>query len=153
MSAARRGILVALAATAAVLAGCSSPDTAARLNSALGPTFARLYAVQQQRLGHVLPARGPDGRAQCFRGGGVVSPGATPTGTGTAGAGDDWTCTVVYPYPDGHLEPITYDVALAATGCYSASGPSAVVGGQTLQTPSGKAVVNPLYAFDGCLTS
>lgn len=138
---------VLLAGTAALvvgvgLTGCSSPVTHDRLAAQFGPTFARLYAYKQDELGQVAPPRGPDGTARCGRGGAV---------SGGTGAGDDWTCTVVYPFGDGHLQPITYDVTVAATGCWTADGPSAVVGRATISTPDGRDVLNPLFAIDGCL--
>lgn len=139
------GRCAALAGATLVLTtavGCSSPITATRLEAAFGPTFARLYTLQQQETGRALPPRGPDGEAHCGRGGAV---------TGGSGAGDDWTCNVVYPFGDGHLQPITYDVTVAATGCYTADGPSAVVGRAQLTTTAGVTVVNPLFAIDGCL--
>lgn len=139
-----RGAVAVLAALAVApaLAACSSPIRADRLDAVVGPTFARLYAQQQSALDHVLPPRGPDGAAQCGRGGSLSS---------GSGAGDDWACAVVFPFADGHLQPITYDLTVSATGCFTADGPSAVVGRQTLTTPAGDVVPNPLFAFDGCL--
>lgn len=142
MSRRRCALLMPVLAAAFVASACSSPITHDELAAQFGPTFARLYVLQQQELGHVLPARGPDGAATCGRGG---------VPSGGSGAGDDWTCTVVYPFGDGHLQPITYDVTVSPTGCYSADGPSAVVGRAQLTTTAGRTVVNPLFAVDGCL--
>ncbi len=141
----RRSISLLTLGFAAVLAtsGCGAkPITAARLDAAVGPTFARLYVLQQQDKGPLGSPRTTDGIARCAR--------STATGP-QQGAGDDWTCTVNFPYPDGHIEPIAYDVSVQGTGCYSASGPATIVGSQTMSDASGHTVTNPLFAFDGCM--
>ena len=120
------------------LAGCGGATvTAGRLDEAVGLSFARLYVLQQDELGH--PAAPPDAVATCSRAG----------TTATTGAGS-WTCIVHFPDPDGHVDPLALDVDVQSIGCYTASGPPAVVGGQRLQLPTGRAVTNPLFAFDGC---
>ncbi len=131
------------AAVAAVLAllvsaGCGSPGvTSTRLQDSVGVSFQRLYVLQQRELGHRVPA--PDRSAACVRNGS-----AALTGAGS------WTCTVHFPYPDGHVQPLSFDVEVASIGCYTASGPPAVVGQLKLQATNGAAVTNPLFAFDGC---
>jgi hypothetical protein len=119
--------------------GCSSGTvTHQALNRAFGQTFARMYALQQQELGHVLD-RPADSAATCSRSGSAA----------TRGSGA-WLCTVHFPAPDGHLDPVSFDVDVAPIGCYTATGPPAVVGPLQLRTPSGGTVTNPLFAFDGC---
>ena len=154
------GRSVALAAIAvlgaATLSGCgTSPITSSSLNTSVGPMFARLYVLQQQHKGLAGSDRRPDGLAQCLRG--PVSANVSPAGpagsspTSFSGAGDDWACVVNFPYPDGHIDPIVYDVTVQATGCFVASGPASIVGPQTLKAVDGRTITNPLFEFDGCL--
>ncbi|SDJ26524.1 hypothetical protein SAMN05444157_2539 [Frankineae bacterium MT45] len=144
------------AALAFSLAGCgTSQITGHGLEAAVGPTFARLYVLDQQALGNRGSDKTPDGYAQCTRG--VIASNVAPaprsgsSASSYSGAGDDWSCVVNFPYPDGHIEPIVYDLSVEATGCYVATGPSSVVGPQTFKAASGRTVTNPLFEFDGCL--
>jgi hypothetical protein len=135
----RRPLTAIVVATALLGTGCSSGDiTAPSLQASVGSAYQRLYLLQQQELGHQVSPR-PDSTAHCSRSG----------STAHSGPGS-WTCTVHFPYPDGHIVPLTFDVEVQPIGCYSASGPPAVVGQLELNTPSGSTVTNPLYAFDGC---
>jgi hypothetical protein len=131
----------AVAIGSVALTGCSaSPVTSARLDASVGPAFARHYAVQQKQLGNtVYPT--PDGVAKCTRNNKTHS---------TSGAGDDWACILNFPFADGHIQPITYDVSVQASGCYTANGPSQIVGQQQQVGSSGETMTNPLFAFDGC---
>ena len=137
----RRGVGSAalLCAVASVaVAGCAGPAvTSNRLQSAVGVSFSRLYVLQQNELGHQVGA--PDRTAACSRNGS-----AAVTGAGS------WTCVVHFPAGDGHLEPLAFDVEVQPVGCYTASGPPAAVGQQQLTTATGRSVLNPLFAFDGC---
>jgi hypothetical protein len=119
--------------------GCSAGEvTASALQASVGTAYQRLYLLQQHELGHdVSPP--PDGSAQCARSG----------STAKSGPGS-WTCTVHFPYADGHIVPLSFDVEVQPIGCYIASGPPAIVGQLELTTPKGSSVTNPLYAFDGC---
>jgi hypothetical protein len=129
-------VLVTFACSSCAATGVS----ARRVSSAVGPAFARLYRLQQEQLGrdNVHPV---DHVAKCTR---------NKAGDKTRGAGDDWVCIVNYPYPDGHIEPVNYDVNIQPTGCYTAQGPSQVVGQQQQRTAAGSLVTNPLFEFDGC---
>lgn len=138
--------LAAAALTAAVLlgaAGCSGDGiTRPKLERSLGPTFSNLYADQQALLGRTpVVAASVTRFARCTRG---------LTSEHDRGAGPDWTCVVRFPSPDGHVEPITYEVDMRPDGCYAAQGPALVVGQQQLTDPSGRRRTNPLYAFNGC---
>ena len=82
--ASRARVLAVGAAVTGLLAGCGgSPVTAARLNAAIGPEFTHLYAAQQRLVGNPSDAATYT-TASCNRAGNV-----------TAGAGDDWVCSVV----------------------------------------------------------
>ena len=126
--------LAAAALLAVILSGCSANDvTAAGLENAVGTTFARMYALQQTDLGHTAARADP--AAVCTE--------------GSAGAGV-WTCTVHYPFPDGHVEGIALEVEVQPVGCYTATAPASLVGAQRIRDTKGRLVTNPLFAFDGC---
>jgi hypothetical protein len=121
-----------------VLSGCGGPAvTNSRLQAAVGVSFARLYVLQQNELGHDVTA--PDPSSVCVRNGS-----AALTGAGS------WTCAVHFPSPDGHIQPLSFDVEVQPIGCYTAAGPPATVGPQKMQSASGAMVTNPLFTFDGC---
>lgn len=128
-----------MATIAPLVAGCGSPAvTSTRLQDAVGVSFSRLYALQQNELGHAVSA--PDRQASCTR-----------NGSGALTGAGGWTCTVHFPAGDGHIEPLPFDVEVQPGGCYTAAGPAAAVGPQRMQTASGRSATNPLFAFDGCL--
>jgi hypothetical protein len=134
------GVAAAAVAAALALTACGGPDiTSARVDDALGPTFAHLYQHQQNLLGKP-PSATPQASASCHRSG---------QGTSATGAGDDWVCVVLLQVglPVGQY---TYELNVQADGCYTADGPPALVGNKTLTTPTGTKRVNPLFAFDGC---
>lgn len=132
-------VLLVLAALLGLsAAGCAGPAvTDQRLAASVGLSFQRLYVRQQNELGHDV-AR-PDRAATCLR-----------TGSSALTGAGNWACTVHFPFPDGHVEPATFDVDVTPVGCYTATGPPSVTGALTLTTPAGTSVTNPLYAFDGC---
>lgn len=132
------------AALVAVLssAGCgTSGITKSGLQQSVGTAYQRLYLLQQAKLGHLNPVT-PDAAASCAR-----------SGTSALSGAGSWLCTVHFPFPDGHIEPLTFDVEVQPIGCYTAAGPPTVVGQQLLQTQAGRSVTNPLFAFDGCFDS
>jgi hypothetical protein len=136
----------AVAVTAAVVlggaTGCGGSDiTAARLERSLGPTFRNLFMLQQSELHGADNVPPPDTWAQCGRGG---------RASGGSGPGDDWVCLVHWPAPSGITQPISYEVHVKPTGCYSAQGPATLVGQQRFQGADGRTHTNPLYEFDGC---
>jgi hypothetical protein len=141
----RRGALAIVAAvTASMSIGCvPSPIAPARIEKSIAPTFANLVHVQMSGIG-LTPVAVRDIRvvANCRK--------AVPE-TGPAGAGD-WVCVVDWYGPNRKVLRDTYDLAVAAGGCYTATieGSEAGLGGPTVTTQDGKTVRNLLYAFDGC---
>jgi hypothetical protein len=134
------GVIPAALAGALALASCVGPDiTSARLDDAVGPTFAHLYQHQQDLLGKPASAT-PQASASCHRSGQSVA---------ATGAGDDWVCVILLQV-DQPLAQYTYELNVQANGCYTADGPPALVGNKTLTTSTGAKRVNPLFAFDGC---
>ena len=140
-------VAVVLAVSGAVLAGSSggSSVTRARLERALPAAFANLYADQAKLLGHkdVTPAS-LQARAMCDKGGAVEA---------DIGPGSNWNCLVTWTDPNVPMPPEGYgkfEVQVHSNGCYTAGGPSKLVGFQTITDTEGDEVNNPVYEFDGC---
>ena len=134
------GVTAAALSAALALAACGGPDvTSARLDDAVGPTFAHLYQHQQDLLGKPVPSA-PQASASCHRSGQTAA---------ASGAGDDWVCVVLLQV-GLPVSQYTYELNVQANGCYTADGPPALVGNKTLTTATGAKRVNPLFAFDGC---
>lgn len=129
-----------VAVVALILTGCSPDITQARVDKAVGPTFATLYKLQQSLLGQP-PVVNPEAPAQCQR---------TGRGVPNNGAGDDWICQLPLTVNGQFQSTFIYDLEVRADGCYVANGSPSVVGGAMLTTPAGADKVNPLFEFDGC---
>jgi hypothetical protein len=150
----RRFIITALAALALVVAvggavvagtGGGSSVTQARLERSLPTAFANLYADQAKLLGHtgVTPAS-LDAKAMCDKGGAVED---------NIGPGSNWNCLVSWSDPNNPMPPEGYgkfELDVHSNGCYTAGGPSKLVGFQTITDAKGDEVTNPVYEFDGC---
>lgn len=140
-------IVVVLAVGGAVVAGSSggSSITRARLERSLPTTFSNLYADQAVLLGHpgVTPAS-LHATAMCDKGG-AVEP--------DVGAGSNWNCLVSWTDPDNPMPPEGYgkfELQVHSNGCWTAGGPSKLVGFATLTDTKGREVTNPVSEFDGC---
>ncbi len=120
--------------------------TAPRLTASLAPEFRRLTLLQQDLLGHPIPA------GARYR----ILPVCGGRGTRRQGPGE-WACTMnVYIILPGTTQPLTntpvsYDVSVQSNGCYKASSPPAYVGQTNIRDTSGQVVVNPLVTIYGCL--
>lgn len=138
--------VAAVVLLATTLAGCADGAiTAGRLQSSVGPTFANLWTLQQQRQGHTHPpVAALRSEAACHR-----SDPAEPA----VGAAADWVCAVTW-LVDGPGTPARalYNVNVMTDGCYSADGdgPSSLNGSATLTTATGAPAVNPLFKFNSC---
>jgi hypothetical protein len=75
----------------------------------------------------------------------------TPTMNSGSGAGDDWSCTITDTRTTDGIAPIQVDVEVKANGCFEVQAPPAAVGPLNGTDKQGRAYLNPLYAFDGCL--
>lgn len=134
------GPAFAVLAAVAGLSACGGPAiTQARVEDAIGPAFAHLYAHQQELLGHGSETAA-QASATCKRNDKSVT---------DQGAGDDWVCQLLLQV-SGPSSVFTYQLKVKADGCYTADGPPGLVGGRTITTSGGLSVVNPLFAFDGC---
>lgn len=150
----RRFIISAIAALAIVVAvggavlagtGGGSSVTRPRLERSLPVTFANLYADQAKVLGHkgVTPAS-LNATAMCDKGGAVED---------DIGPGSNWNCLVSWTDPNVPMPPEGYgkfEVSVHSNGCYTAGGPSKLVGFQTITDTKGREVTNPVFEFDGC---
>lgn len=149
-----RRILITLVATLAAIAlaagvssalGGGSAITRARLERSLPTVFAQQYARQAALLGHDdVTAESVQPRAMCEKGGPDVP---------DIGPGSDWICLVGWSDPHLPMPPEGYgkfEIVVHPNDCYTAGGPSKLVGFQTLQDRRGRTVPNPAFEFDGC---
>jgi hypothetical protein len=150
----RRFIITVIAALAIVVAiggavlagtGGGSSVTQARLERSLPTEFANLYADQAKLLGHqgVTPSS-LNATAMCDKGGAVED---------NIGPGSNWNCLVSWTDPNNPMPPEGYgkfELDVHSNGCYTAGGPSKLVGFQTITDTRGNEVNNPVYEFDGC---
>ena len=142
----RLAALALVAAAPAALSACGggSDVTRARLERNLPQTFANLYVQQAQLLGHKgITVRSLHAEAQCDKGG----PKAPDRGPGA-----DWICLMRWtdphvPLPDGSGK---FEVSAHSNDCYTAGGPSKLVGLQTITDTHGDDVTNPVFEFDAC---
>jgi hypothetical protein len=140
-------IVAVVAVSGAVLAGTGggSSVTQARLERSLPTAFANLYADQAKLLGRKgVTAASLNAQAMCDKGGAVED---------DIGPGSNWNCLVSWTDPDNPMPPEGYgkfELVVHSNGCYTAGGPSKLVGFQTLTDTKGDEVTNPVYEFDGC---
>jgi hypothetical protein len=140
-------LVVVVAVGGAVVAGTGggSSVTRARLERSLPVEFANLYADQAKLIGHrgVTP-ESLHAQAMCDKGGAVEA---------DIGPGSNWNCLVSWTDPNVPMPTEGYgkfEVQVHSNGCYTAGGPSKLVGFQTITDTRGRTVTNPVYEFDGC---
>lgn len=140
-------LLRAIAAVAAIagLSACgSSPITRPRLERSLPASFANQYVRQAGILGHTgITVASLHARAQCDKGGPKVA---------DQGPGADWICFMDWtdpnvPIPDGSAK---FELNARSNGCYTATGPTKLVGLRTITDTQGSFVDNPVFEFDTC---
>jgi hypothetical protein len=137
---------LAVVAVLLALSGCGSSDvTKARLERSLPQTFSNLYVQQAQLLGHKnITVQSLHARASCDKGGPKVA---------DRGPGADWICLMNWkdpgvPLPDGTGK---FEISAHSNDCYTAGGPSKLIGLQTIADVHGNDVPNPVFEFDSCL--
>ncbi len=119
--------------------------TRAKLSRTFAPEFKRLTLLQQNQLGHPIPA------GARYR----ILPVCGKRGAKAVGPGD-WTCTMnVYILLSKGTQPLTdtpvaYDVSVQSNGCYKATSPPLLVGQSTIRDTRGRSVVNPIVTIYGC---
>jgi hypothetical protein len=141
----RLAVLAAAAVALVALSACGSSDvTRARLERNLPQTFSNLYVQQAQLLGHKgVTVQSLHAQAQCDKGG----PHAPDHGPGA-----DWICLMRWndpnvPLPDGSGK---FELNVHSNDCYTAGGPSKLVGLITITDKHGNDVDNPVFEFDSC---
>ncbi len=128
---------------ALALVGCGGNDvTSTRLEAAIGPTFANLYVQQATILGHLdVSVATVAAQAACDRGGPKVK---------DVGPGADWICVIHFTDSAGAPQDGKFEVQVKSNSCYTAGGPSKLVGLATITDARGNEVTNPVFEFDGC---
>ncbi len=137
-------ILAAGAALAAFSSAHGSVITRARLERSLPQTFANLYVKQARLLGHPgITATSLRAHATCDKGGPKVV---------DRGPGADWTCLMSWNDPNVALPDGTgkFELNVHSNACFTASGPTKLVGLLTITDTHGDDVANPVFEFDGC---
>lgn len=143
-------IVIATGATLAVAVALTTVGPAGvtnrRLAASLAATFRSLTVLQQNELGHPIPAGSKY----------TILPLCNKRGLRPVGPGD-WDCTVgVYVLLPGGSQPLTdtpvdYDVSIASDGCYKAAAPAFIVGGPTIsERGTHHRAINPLNVIYGC---
>jgi ABC-2 type transport system permease protein len=124
-------------------AGCGPDLSGTALADGVSRTFANLYVRAQALQGRTdVTASGLGAVAVCLRG---------ARSTTSSGPGDDWRCVIRFTDPSQGPREVLYEVVLKPDACYTADGPPAVVGALRMHDLEGRQVLNPIYAFDGCL--
>lgn len=136
---------IGAAATVSSAIGGGTSITKARLERSFPTTFANQYVQQAALLGHKgITASSLNAKAMCEKGGPDMP---------DQGPGSDWICLVGWTDPNVPMPPEGYgkfEVTVHSNDCYTAGGPSKLVGFQTINDRLGRTVNNPVYEFDGC---
>lgn len=136
---------IGCAAAIANAIGGGTSITKARMERALPTAFANQYLQQAALLGHTgITAASLDARAMCEKGGPTMP---------DQGPGSDWICLVGWTDPNVPMPPEGYgkfEITVHSNDCFTAGGPSKLVGFQTITDTRGRTVNNPVYEFDGC---
>lgn len=143
----RRFVVVGLLLVVAVgLSACGggSTVTRARLERNLPKTFSNLYVQQAALLGHKgITTKNLHAKAQCDKGG----PKKPDTGPGS-----DWICLMTWNDPNVSMAdgPGKFELNVHSNDCYTAGGPSKLIGLITITDAHGNDVDNPVFEFDSC---
>ncbi len=139
--------LIAAVALGSAVAAMSpgSSVTRARLERSLPATFANLYVEKARILGRDdLTAESLHAEAMCDKHGPDVA---------DIGPGGDWVCLIGWTDPKMPLPAEGYgkfELNVHSNDCYTATGPSKIIGFLTMTDPRGSEVPNPVFEFDGC---
>jgi hypothetical protein len=137
--------LLIAAVCAVALSACGGTDvTRARLERNLPQTFANLYVQQAQVLGHQgITVASLHAQAQCDKGGPKLA---------DHGPGADWICLMRWNDPNVPLPDASgkFELNVHSNDCYTAGGPSKLVGSITITDKHGNDVDNPVFEFDSC---
>jgi hypothetical protein len=140
---------IGVAAVAAVIAGTAaaghSKITKTGLEESLAPTFANLYVQQAAILGIPgITTATVGAKASCDKGGPKVK---------DVGAGPNWICMMSWTDDHGRHQDGKFEVTVRTDATYVAGGPSKIVGLATITDKHGHDVTNPVFEFDGVITT
>ena len=138
-------VLLAVALASVATAHGGSTVTRPRLERSLTQVFANLHARQSEIVGQPsIPASSLQPRAMCDKHGPKVA---------DVGAGGDWTCLMSWSDPKVPM-PVEgwgkFELNVHSNDCYTATGPTKLIGFLTILDTHGNDVTNPLFEFDGC---
>src|SRR3954451_1151641 len=137
-------VLIAGALLIALGSSSKSDVTKSRLERSLPATFSNLYVQQAALLGHRgISVKSLHAKASCDKGGPKVP---------DHGPGADWICLMKWsdpnvPLPDGSGK---FELNVHSNDCYTAGGPSKLIGLITISDRHGNDVDNPVFEFDSC---
>ena len=138
-------IAIVVIASGAMISTSHTSITRARLERDLPRTFSNLYVQQAALLGHKgITVKSLEAKAQCDKGGSKVK---------DSGPGADWICYMSWNDPknvDETAMPGKFEVNARTNNCYTAGGPSKLIGLITITDKAGNDVPNPVFEFDGC---
>ena len=138
------GAVVVVVAAGALVSNSKSDVTRPRLERDLPRVFSNLYVQQAALLGHEgVTVASMKAKAQCDKGGPNVP---------DRGPGADWICVMSWHdrNVDETLMPGKFEINAHSNNCYTAGGPSKLVGLLTITDKNGKDVPNPVFEFDSC---
>ena len=117
--------------------GAVGAQPAAGVLQHLRPAGSRCSATRAS------PSQSMNAKAQCDKGGPNVP---------DHGPGADWICVMSWhdTNVDETLMPGKFEINAHSNDCYTAGGPSKLVGLLTITDKNGKDVPNPAFEFDGC---
>jgi hypothetical protein len=125
------------------LSACGSNDvTKGRLEASLSPTFANLYVQRAAILGERgVTVASTHPRASCDRGGPKVA---------DVGPGADWICMVTFTDDKGKPQDGKFELQARSNSCFTAGGPTKLLGPVMITDQAGTDVPNPPFEFDAC---
>jgi len=150
----RRTIILVLTTLVTILAlgtavvaggGGGSTVTRPRLERSLSNVFANVYAQQADLQGrHGVTPASLHATAMCDKHGADVA---------DVGPGGDWVCLMSWTDPEVSMPPEGYgkfELNVHSNDCFTAAGPSKLIGFLTMTDAHGREVTNPAFEFDGC---
>jgi hypothetical protein len=142
----RTALILALGAGIAGTIAAGHPEiTKTGLEKALAPTFANLYVQQAGILGIPgITTQTIGATTSCDKGGPKVA---------DTGAGPNWICMMSWTDNHGQHQDGKFEVAVKTDATYVAGGPSKIVGLATITDKHGHDVPNPVFDFDGVITT
>ncbi|AEV81219.1 hypothetical protein ACWT_0207 [Actinoplanes sp. SE50] len=142
----RTALVLAVGAGIAATIAAGQPEiTKAGLEKALVPTFTNLYIQQAGILGIPgITSQSIGASTNCDKGGPKIA---------DTGAGPNWVCMMSWIDNHGQHQDGKFEVTVHTDATYVAGGPSKIVGLATITDKQGRDVRNPVFEFDGVITT